>query len=519
MVRKRFSSSRNAAPLLVALVAAPVLSAAGGEAPFRYGEDRAPTTLNPVFASTMVDTRMEGLFFEGLFTYDRFLNPTPALAARIDVDKSKTKATVFLRQGVWHDGKPITAEDVVFTVNALKDKKARASAAVYVKEIKSAVVKTPSSVEITFRRAQLQPERALMFKVLPKHKFGEGTLKRRSEFRLKPVGSGPYKVEKWDGTVLELDQNPHRQVGLPELHAKFIPAKKTQLDMLQYDSLECVVRVLPRHRPVVEGMSEKVALLPYESLSWWYLGLNHKNPHLQKKEVRRALIHALDRDELRRAHLGDGQTISGPFAPRSPFYNDRVKPYPPDRRAVSQLMRKAGYKKSGGVWARGGRKVRLRLTVSKAWGESYKDVLLDIQSRLKRAGFDVIPEQLEAGAFNQQVRGKRDFDMTLGAWSFDEGSNVYSLFHSKGRQNFFGYSSKRMDSLLVQSQKTRDPELYREIYRRVHEHAHNDLPYLFLWSIHGYSAMSTKVTGVDIHPFRFFTWVEGWKWKDRNQSP
>ncbi|CAN0579786.1 unnamed protein product, partial [Laminaria digitata] len=58
--------------LLVALAAAPLLSAAGGEAPFRYGEDRAPTTLNPVFASTMVDTRMEELFFEGLFTYDRF---------------------------------------------------------------------------------------------------------------------------------------------------------------------------------------------------------------------------------------------------------------------------------------------------------------------------------------------------------------------------------------------------------------------------------------------------------------
>lgn len=494
----------------MAIVAAPFLFGAGGET-FRYGEDRAPTTLNPVFASTMVDTRMEELLFEGLFTYDRFLNPVPAIAASWEINEDRTEMTIFLRQGVWHDGKPITAQDVIFSYEVLKDPKTRSSAKNLVVEIKSMAVTGPTKLTVTFVRPLVQPERALMFKILPKHAFPGGVMKARSDFRMKPVGSGPYKFLSWEGTTVELEANHHQQVGLPKLQARFIPDKKVQLDFLQYDALEAVIRVLPRHRPVIEGMSGKVELMPYESLSWWYLGVNHRHPDLKTLEVRRAIAHVLNRDEVRSAHLGDGQTISGPFAPRSPFYNDRVKPYSHDLRAADALMRKAGYRKSRGTYTKRGRKVRFKLSVNKDWSV-YKDVVLDIQTRLRQAGFEVTIDWLDAASWGDRVVKKKKFDLTIGAWSFDEASSVDSLFHSKGEHNYFGYSSERMDQLLAQSKETRDPELFREIYRRVHEHAHNDLPYLFLWSVSSYTAVSAKVTGVDIHPFRYFTWVEDWKW-------
>ena len=48
----------------------------------------------------------------------------------------------------------------------------------------------------------------------------------------------------------------------------------------------------------------------------------------------------------------------------------------------------------------------------------------------------------------------------------------------------------------------------------MHEHAHNDLPYIFLWSVSRYTAVSSEITGVDIHPFRYFTWIEDWKWQE-----
>ena len=102
--------------------------AAASEVQFRYGEDRAPSTLNPAFGRTMVDTRLEELLFEGLFTYDRFLNPVPALAARAVISADRTRATVYLRQSFWHDGEPVTPADVVFTVRALKHAESRSPA-------------------------------------------------------------------------------------------------------------------------------------------------------------------------------------------------------------------------------------------------------------------------------------------------------------------------------------------------------------------------------------------------------
>ena len=486
--------------------------ASGGQ--LRYGEDRAPSTLNPAYGGTMVDTRLEELMFEGLFTYDRFLNPVPALASKAEISTDRSRATVYLRQSFWHDGQPVTPADVLFTVRALKHPESRAAARPTVSLIEEVKITGPNQLDFTFTRPLVIPEQALMFKVLPSHKLAGPPLSARDRFRQAPVGSGPFRFVKWEGTNLELSQNPRRPGGLQKILARFIPDKKVQLDFLQYDALDAVVRILPRHRPVIEGMAGRISLLPYESLSWWYIGINHRNHHLAKPGVRRALAYALNRDELRRIHLGDGQTISGPFAPRSPFYNDEVSPHSFDLKAVDQQMRKAGYKKKKGVYARRGRSLRLRLAINKDWN-AYKDVILDLQSRLRTAGFDVRLEWLDASVWRDRVRRNRDFDLSIGAWSFDEASDVYDLFHSRGRLNYFGYKSRRMDTLLDQGRRVRDPELYREIQRRVHQHAHNDLPYVFLWSVQSYTAVTSKLSGVDIHPFRYFTWVSEWKWKTR----
>ncbi|MEM7677143.1 MAG: ABC transporter substrate-binding protein, partial [Myxococcota bacterium] len=449
---------------------------------FRYGEDRSPSTLHPAYGRTMVDTRLEELIFEGLFSYDRFLNPVPALAARAEFSEDRTKATVYLRQSFWHDGEPVTPADVVFTVQALQNPASKAAARPTVALIESVKITGPNELQFAFKRPLVMPEQALMFKVLPRHKMAGPPLRTKDRFRANPVGTGPFRFLKWSSTNLELTAHSGRTSGIRSILARFIPDKKVQLDFLQYDALDAVVRVLPRHRPVIEGMAGKIRLLPYESLSWWYLGVNHRRRALSSPDVRAALAFALDRDDLRRVHLGDGQTISGPFAPRSPFYNDDVAPRTFDKGEVSRRMKAAGYRKRRGFYTKRGSRLKLRLAVNKNWN-AYKDVILDLQSRLRTAGFDIKLDWLEPAVWRQRVQKKKDFDLSIGAWSFDEASDVYDLFHSQGGLNYCSYASDRMDALLDQSRRTRDPELFREIQRRVHAHAHEDLPYIFLWGV------------------------------------
>lgn len=496
-----------------AALGAPSGAAAQGPTPvFRYAEDRAPSTLNPAYASNMVDTRVNELLFQGLFTYDRFLNPVPALAKSIEVSEDHRSAKVSIGEHKWHDGKPVTPADVVFSFHAIMNPKSRAVARVGLLGIQDVRIVGPRDVLVVFKKPVVQPERLLMFKILPRHKLTDPLLVA-DRFRSHPLGNGLYKFSELEGTSLHLRAaGPMKAGGLTAVEARFIPDKRVQLDFLQYEALDAVVRILPKHRPVVKALKGKFELRPYESLSWWYIGINHKNRALAEPGVRRAIAQALDRDELRSAHLGDGQTISGPFAPRSPFYNESVKPLPYNLRAARKLMEGAGYKRRRGRFAKGKRRLKLRMVVNKDWS-MYKDVCLDIQTRLQKAGFEIELEWLDAASWRQKVIKDKNFDLSIGAWSFDEASDVYPLFHSKGEKNYFGYKNARMDALLEQSKKTQDPELFREIYFRVHALAHEDLPYVFLWSVNSYTAISSQLEGVDIHPFRYFTWIKDWSWR------
>lgn len=497
-----------------ATLASPAFAQGSGDGAFLYAEDSGPASLNPLFATKMVDTRMAELLFDGLFTYDKLLNPMPALAKSWKVSKLGTKMMITLVDAKWHDGKPVRPEDVVFTVKALKSPSTAATDASTVSFIERAEPRPGNRVELFFSRPVVEPQRRLMFKVMPQHAFPRGppTRGRADPFRVKPIGTGPYRFEAWEGSTITMAHGKGAKAGIPRLRARFIPKKKAQLDFLQYDALHAIVRVLPKHRPVIEGMAEKVTLLPYESLSWWYLGVNHRHPVLKNVRVRQAMAHALDRDHLRKAHLGEGHTISGPFAPSTSFYNDDVKPYAFKPKLVAKLMQRAGYNKKGKFFvSKHGRNVTLRLAINKEW-VGHQDVVIDMQDRLKRAGFDVRLEWYDPAAWKKKIIEQRDFDLTLGAWSFDESSNVYELFHTEGSKNYFGFSEKRMDALLAQSVDTFDPELFKSIYLKVHEKAHTELPYIFLWSVYGYTAISNRVTGVEIHPFRYFTWIDDWKW-------
>lgn len=100
--------------------------------------------------------------------------------------------------------------------------------------------------------------------------------------------------------------------------------------------------------------------------------------------------------------------------------------------------------------------------------------------------------------------------MALHIWNFDDLSTIYPLFHSKGGRNYIRYKNKMVDKLLRQSTKTTDPAIYRTIFKKIHKILHDDVPYLFLWSLTNYSALSSRVNRVVIHPFNYFHYVYQW---------
>ncbi len=480
----------------------------------KVAEDVAPATLNPAYRTSMVETRLNELMFLGLFRDDRQLDPAPGLAERWTTSEDGRRLAVTLGNHTWHDGEPVTSADVAFTVAALKHPTSRSPELRKVDFIQEVVVTDDKRFELVFDAPLRDPARRLSFKVLPRHAFPSAPpLAARDDFRRRPVGSGPFSFARAsrDGGGLSLRRMGEAPGGIQTMDVRFIEDKARQFQTLQFGGVDAIVRVLPKQRAEVLGLGT-VDLHPYESLSWWYLGVNHQEPGLSDARVRRAIAHALDRDELRTTHLGEGTTISGPFAPRSPFYDLSVAPYPHDPARVDALMAEAGFSKKKGRFSFKGKPWKLRLVLSSSL-DAYQDVCIDLQSRLQRAGFDVELVWLDPAAYTDRVLGKGAFDLTIDSWTFDESSNIYPLFHSKGTKNFIRYQNAEMDRLLDESRVAKDPERFLETYMGVHRLAHEDLPYVFLWSVRSYSAITRELTGVDIHPFRYFTWVEKWRFR------
>ncbi len=477
-----------------------------------FAEETPPTTLHPAYQHTMVEARLNELMFLGLFKDDRQLDPGPGLAESWKVSPDAKSMTVTLGDHVWHDGKPVTAKDVVFTIEALQNPESKAPGRRKVAFIESAKALSPKQVQIGFKAPTLDPARIMTFKILPAHHFKSSTLQVRHPFRLKPVGSGAFKFVRFEKNVVLTQNTTPGPRSLDVVGLQFIPSRETQLSMLQFNGVQGLVRVLPKHVGVVKSMKDTVRLHPYESLTWWYLGLNHRKKDVRIREVREAIAHSLDRGKIRQSHLGEGQTISGPFAPRSPYYNAKVKPRRYSQPKADGLMKQAGYTKKGGRYMKKGAGVAIDFVLPKKL-DPYNDLVLDIQGSLNRAGFSVKVIWLDNETYDDRVVRNGKFDMTLGRWTFGEGSNIQPLFHSKGSLNYIGYSNPELDELLEKSGRSTNSDEFLQLYLAVHELAHQDLPYVFLWSARSYTAIAKEVGGVQVHPFAYFTWADSWKYR------
>ncbi len=491
--------------LRVPLATALLLGAVGAQAnPLRYAEDRAPAIVHPLYTTLMSEARLNELVFEGLFADDMELRAKPLLAESFELTPDRMSMTVTVRKGAtWHDGKPVTAADVVFTIQAMKDPSNASTEVGRVAWIASAEAVDTRTVKLTFNGEEYAPEDKLYFKILPAHAFQGSSVQRTGSFRTQPIGSGPWKLGSFnDDNSITMLRPEGGTAQLEEVVMREVSDKNYQAKLLVYESLEALVRVLPRDLATLQN-DRKIELYPYQTNSWWYFGLNHGN------EGREALTLMIDVPALL-APIGTGDILSGPYVKSSPFYNHDVAPSPHDPDRAATLLAEAGYTFNGKLWlGPDGKELKLRLTTASNL-ETAQDVLINVQSQLRSRGVSVETEFLGDAEWKARIWRDKDFDVVLSQWSFDRNEDIYDQFHSSGPRNFVGYANDKVDELLDTARGTADPQEKKALMRQVHQLVHDDHPMVFLWTLDSYSALSTKVKKVVVHPFYFFTWAEDW---------
>ncbi|MGX1786636.1 peptide ABC transporter substrate-binding protein [Bosea sp. NPDC055332] len=366
---------------------------AGGGGPLKILLWQAPTLLNPHFASGTKDQIAGRIFFEPLAGWDKEGNLTPQLAAEVPtranggLSADGTVVTWKLKQGVkWHDGKPFTADDVVFTWEYAADPATAAYTTGSYTNIKVEKV-DDHTVKVIFKEPTpfwADPFVGVVGQILPKHHFGEykGAKSREAPANLKPVGTGPYKFADFKpGDILTGTRNedyhvknqPHFDTIEVKGGGDAVSAARAVLQTGEFDyawNLQVEDEVLKKMETggrgkvsaVASGDIEFIILNttdPWTEVDGERSSIKTKHPTLSDPKVREAINLLIDRDSIQKFIYGRGGTATASFVNEPKQFKSSKLKYEFNVEKANKLLDDAGYKKgSDGIREKDGKKLK-----------------------------------------------------------------------------------------------------------------------------------------------------------------
>lgn len=530
MTRQRWFDVRKSSAL-IGLGACTGLFALLG-ADISYYEEQAPSTLNPLFARTMVDKRSQELVFDRLFYRSAITNELKSgLVTQFERLGDGRQLKIVLKDGVkWHDGKPFGPDDVCFTIDAMLDPGTPSEVA---KEYREAIVdcspeRGSNAVIIEFAKVYHNPRERIAFPVLPKHVFAGTAVSPDDDFSSHPTGTGPMKASKGRRELkFTASTNPHHTPNISGMTQTEGGDPLLQVRTLLNGGVHGVISVSPPYRPEVAA-NDDVALKSYDLRSWWFVALNTNSPILKDKRIRQAINLTLDRSSLRELAIGVDpndtnppcEFVSGPFVQSSPYYNRSVPiPERSDRAKAESLMLAAGATKQAGRWLIGGQPITLRIGINSPLQIEARDLLNQIGNQLQAGGFDrqvfnVMPDDWVQNV----VTGRKvnEYEALIGKWSFGVVEDVNDMFQTRkptgqGAFNIFNYSNPQADTILARYDDAKTDTEAQDAYHDLHAFLADDLPYLFLWKLDTKSAWRNEVRNTTISPYYYFTEFDGWR--------
>jgi peptide/nickel transport system substrate-binding protein len=461
-----------------------------------------------------------GNIYEGLLRYDPQLKPLPQLAKSWTISDDGLTYTFKLQSGVkWHDGKPFTADDVVFSANVfLRETHARLRASlVYVDTITA-----PDAETVVFKLKQPFGPFIGIFEVgtmpmVPKHIY-EGTDFKANPANNTPIGTGPFKFKEWvkGSHILLVKNTDYYEPGkplldeiywhvIPDAAARSVAYETGKVDILPGGSIE----------NFDVGRVSKLKNTCSTDKGWEFFGphswlwLNNRQGPTADKRFRQAVMHAMDRKfALDALWNGFGKIAVSPVSSSTKFFTDKIKSYDYDPAKAKALLKEMGYKGEtvrllplpyGETWQR--------------WAEAIKQNLIDVGIKVEMVSTDV-------AGWNQKV-ADWDYDMAFtylyqyGDPALGVSRNYVSSNIAKGSpwNNVEGYSNPAVDDLFAKGAATAKADERQDAYTKVQQILTEDVPVAWLLelgfpTIHRCSIKNLVTTGIGVNDGFKDAWIE-----------
>lgn len=475
------------------------------------------SVLIPMLAGDSASHSISGLIFDGLIAYDKNLSEfEPRLAERWEVSADGLEIVFHLRRDVrWQDGIPFTARDVEFGFRTITHPDTLTAYAEDYRQVERFEVVDDYTIRVTYRQpfAPALGSWASSLIVLPKHLLeGKPINDHARDFGRNPIGLGPYRFESWESQKqISLRSNHDYYRGRPYIErsvTRVIPDTQTQFLELKsggLDEMGLTPLQFQRQTDTAE-FRQSFAKYKYLTNSYSYLGYNLKRPLFQDVRVRRALSHAIDKQEIVDAVLlGLGSPAAVPYKPGTYWFNDGVKGPDYDPEKAKSLLAEAGWNDSNGdgVLDREGKRFEFEIITNKG-NEQREKAATVIQRRLDEIGIKVTIKVIEWAAFINNFIDKRNFDAVILGWSLSPDPDQYDIWHSSKTRpkefNFVSYANAEVDELLEKGRRTFDRAERKKHYDRLQEVLDAEQPYTFLYVADALPIVHKRFHGIEPAP-------------------
>ena len=471
------------------------------------GYDREPDTLNRF--STHILEDIEACVVEGLTVTDERMNVVPLLASDVPTPANGgvrmrpdggMDVTWRLRDVSWHDGTPVSSADVKFTVDAINDPSYNPESTDGFDRIAS--VDTPDARTAVVHYREVYAPYALQFVrgLLPKHVLRGRDIDTASDYNRAPLGTGPYRVAEWkSGEYIRLERVPNywRGGGTPrikQLLFKFIPNTNTRINQLKSGEVHLVAMMPWDKYRELEGVAG-VVVHRTPGNAYEHVTLNEQAvPAFQDVRVRRALMHAIDRELLVRTILGGLAPITnGPIQPVSWAFTDDTRKYAFDPAQARALLTDAG-------WGNG----RLSFTLITQAGFAIRENVAQVlQQQFRDVGVDM-RIVLHDGTTISQVWFEGRFDAMLHWWQMPADPEL-TLFFAADRtppqgRNINYVKDQPLTALLYASDRTVDQAERTRLLGLAQQRIAELLPELPLYGVTKLDAIPASLTGFKGNP-------------------
>jgi peptide/nickel transport system substrate-binding protein len=480
------------------------------------------SNLIPILATDSASHEIAGLIYNGLLKYNKNLKLTGDLAESYSISKNNKVITFKLKKGIkWQDNIELTADDVIFTYNLIMDPKTPTAYRGDYELVEKVEKINDYEIKVYYKKPFAPALSSWTVSILPQHLLkGKNIIK--SPLSKNPVGTGPFKFEKWEvGQVVQLKSNKNYFKGRPYLNGyiyKIIPDPATMFLELKAGKID-VMGLTPiqyKRQTETDYFKKNFKKFCYPVFNYTYLGFNLKNPLFKDKKVRQAISFAIDKTEIvDGVLLGLGTVATGPYRPDMWYYNKNVKKYNYCPECAKKLLKETGWADSNndGILDKNSKNFEFTILTNQGNNNRLKTAQI-IQRRLKKIGIKVNIRVIEWASFINEFIDKKRFEAVILGWSTGIDPDQYDIWHSSktGQKelNFISYKNKNVDKLLEKGRLTFNMEERKKIYFKFQEILAEDEPYVFLYVPYSLVILHKRFKNVKLAPAGIEYNLEKW---------